>query len=97
MAIGRDGGIEACLATFGVSVGGDEEGAVMNIIGTIFGGVFSGVVASHCQEEKITMSPTCRNREPAMARFPNVLSGNLDVEKEFIFKDWEEANLLPFY
>ena len=30
-----------------------------------------------------------------MARFPNVLFGNLDVEMIFIIKEWEEANLLP--
>ena len=71
--------MEARLDKFGASVDWDEGGVGMNFIVTILGGAFSKVVSSHCQDEKIAMSPTCRNREPAMARFPNVLSGNLDV------------------
>ena len=94
--MGRAGGIGVGLGKLGVSVDWDEGEAGINFIVTILGGVFSRVAPSHCQDEKTAMSPTCRHREPAMARFPKVLPGNLDVENEFIFKGWEEANLLPY-
>jgi hypothetical protein len=84
--LGLVGDIEVRLSELLVSVACGTGGEVMNFTFTTLGGAFFGTIGSHCQEEKTAMSPTCRNREPANAKFPIVLPGIFVLIEEFIFK-----------
>jgi hypothetical protein len=80
-------------ACFGVVP--EVDGAVMNFTWMVLGGLFFGVCRLPCQAENITMSPACRNRDPARAYFPTEFPGRWDVEIAFMSYRREEDEPPP--